>query len=64
MSSLVKLVRIPKFNKIILQTPKLPQRFISTSKKNQEVCVTDTEIKEQEQVNTFARNTVKYKIIT
>lgn len=47
MSSLVRLVQISK--KVIRPIP-LVQRHISTSKKNQEVCVTNTELAEHEPV--------------
>lgn len=47
MSSLVKLSLI---SKRIIRTVQLTQRLISTSKKNQEVCVTSAELTEQEPV--------------
>lgn len=47
MSSFVKLAQVSKKNGRLLQ---IIQRQISTSKKNQEVCVTNAEINEQEPV--------------
>lgn len=47
MSSLVRLAQVTK--KIVRPMP-LVQRHISTSKKNQEVCVTNTELTEHEPV--------------
>lgn len=47
MSSLVKLAHI---SKKICRPIQLTQRFISTSNKNQEVCVTNAEITDQEPV--------------
>lgn len=51
MSSLVKLAHISKKGFRPLQL--VVQRHISTSKKNQEVCVTNAEITEQEPVIFF-----------
>lgn len=47
MSSLFKLAHI---SKRVVRPVQLFQRHISTSKKNQEVCVTGAELTEQEQV--------------
>lgn len=50
MSSLVKLAQVSKKNVRLFQ---LVQRQISTSKKNQEVCITNTAINEEEPVIFF-----------
>jgi hypothetical protein len=55
MKSLVKLAQISKKNGQLLQ---IIRRQISTSKKNQEVCVTNAEINEQEPV-IFLKNTME-----
>lgn len=57
MSSLMKLAYISKKNLRPFQL--VVQRFISTSKKNQEVCVTNAEITEQEPV-IFLINNIEY----
>lgn len=48
MNSLVNLIRVPRMS---TQASRLVHRFISTSKKNQEVCVTDADITQQEPVS-------------
>lgn len=50
MNSLVKFAHIYKR---IIRSPQLFQRHISTSKQNQEVCVTNAEITDQEPVNYY-----------
>lgn len=47
MSSLLKLAHV---SKCIVRPVRLGHRHISTSKKNQEVCVTSAEVTEQEPV--------------